>query len=69
MDKLHLNVDQRVPPALQPPARKQPVALKKKYQEEMERLVKRGIIAAVSEPTDWISSTVGVMTPNRKIRF
>ena len=54
MDELHLHVDQRVPP-VQLPARRPPVALKKKYQEELERLVERGIIAAVSEPTDWIS--------------
>ena len=45
MDKLHLHVDQRVPP-VQLPARRLPVALKKKHQEELEKLVERGIIAA-----------------------
>ena len=68
MDKLHLHVDQRVPP-VQLPARRPPVALKKKYQEELERLVERGIIATVSEPTDWISATVVVMKPNGKVRL
>ena len=68
MDKLHLHVDQRVPP-VQLPARRPPVALKKKYQEELERLVERGIIAAVAEPTDWISATVVVMKPNGKVRL
>ena len=43
--------------------------LKEKYQEEPERLVERGIIAKVSEPTDWISSTVVVMKPNGKMRL
>ena len=68
MGKLHLQVDQCVPP-VQLPARKPPVALKQKYQGELERLVERGIIAKVSEPTDWISSTVVVMKPNGKIRL
>ena len=58
--KLHLQVDQCVP-SVQLPARKPPVALKEKYQGELEKLVERGIIAKVSEPTDWISSTVVVM--------
>ena len=68
MGKLHLQVDQCVPP-VQLPARKPPVALKEKYQEELERLVERGIIAKVSEPIDWISSTEVVMKPNGKIRL
>ena len=66
MGKLHLQVDQCVPP-VQRPACKPPVALKEKYRGEVERLVERGIIAKVSEPTDWISSTVVVMKPNGKI--
>ena len=68
MGKLHLHVDQCVP-AVQLPARKPPVALKEKYQAELERLVEKGIIAKVSEPTDWISSTAVVMKPNGKIRL
>ena len=68
MGKLHLHVDQCVP-AVQLPGRKPPVALKEKYQAELERLVEKGIIVRVSEPTDWISSTVVVMKPNGKIRL
>ena len=68
MDKLYLHVDQRVP-SVQLPARRPPVALKKKYQEELERLVERGIKATVSQPTDWISATVVVMKPNGKVRL
>ena len=66
MGKLHLQVDHCVRP-VQLPARKPPVALK--YQEALKRLVERGIIAKVSEPTDWISSPVVVMKPNGKIRL
>ena len=54
-DKLLLHVDQNVKP-VQMPVRKPPIALKKKYKMDVERLVQRGIIAAVSEPTEWISS-------------
>jgi len=52
------------------PVRKPPIALKENYKMELERLVKRGIIAAVSEPTEcmWISSTVVVLKPNGKLR-
>ena len=66
-DKLHLHVDQNVKP-VQMPVRKPPIALKEKYKMELERLVERGIIAAVSEPTEWISSTVVVLKPNGKLR-
>ena len=68
MGKLHLQVDHCVRP-VQLPARKPPVALKEKYQEALKRLAERGIIAKVSEPTDWISSPVVVMKPNGKIRL
>ena len=54
MGKLHLQGDQCVPP-VRLSARKPPVALKEKYQGQLERLVERGIIAKVSEPTDWMS--------------
>jgi len=43
--------------------------MKDKYQGYLERLVEGGIIAKVSEPTEWISSTVVVMKPNGKIRL
>jgi len=66
-DKLHLHVDQNVKP-VQISARKPPISLKEKYKMELERLVKRGIIAAVSEPTEWISSTVAVLKSNGKLR-
>ena len=48
------------------PVCKPPIALKEKYKMELERLVQKGIIAAVSEPTEWTSSTV-VMKPNGKL--
>lgn len=61
--KLDLQVDQNVKPG------HMPIALKEKYKMEHETLVQRGIIAAVSEPTEWISSTVVVLKPNGKLRM
>lgn len=55
-DRLHLHVDQNVTP-VQMPVNKPRVALREKYQMELERLVSRGIISPVLEPTEWISST------------
>ena len=55
-DKLHLPVDQNVTP-VQMLVRKPPIAVKEKYKMELERLVSRGIISPVLEPTEWISST------------
>ena len=66
-DKLHLHVDQNVKP-VQMPVGKPPIALNEKCKMELERLVQRGIIAAVSEPTEWILSTVVVLKPNGKLR-
>ena len=66
-DKLHLYVDQNVTP-VQMRVRKPPIALKEKYKMELERLIDKGIIAAVLELAEWIFSTVVVLTPNGKLR-
>ena len=50
-DEQHLHVDQNVTPVPMP-VRKPPIALKEKYIMELERLVDRGIISAVAEPTE-----------------
>ena len=40
-------------------ARKVPVALKEKVQEELNRMKKFNIITKVDEPTEWVNSMVG----------
>jgi len=45
-DKLPFHVDQNIKP-VQMSVRKPPIALKKKCKMEVERLIQRGIIAAV----------------------
>ena len=66
--KLHLEVDESVPPVKLPP-RKPPLALRDKYRKELERLEKRSIIRKVTEPSDWISSTVVVSKASGKVRL
>ena len=65
--KLHLEVNESVPPVIMPP-RKVPVALKGKYKEAFDRLVSVGVLEKVQEPTKWVSSAVVTAKPNGKAR-
>ena len=42
-----------------------PIPLKQKLREKLDKMEQEGIIAKVSEPTEWISSIVAVQTPNK----
>ena len=66
--KLHLELDRKVPPVLLP-VRKVPFAIKEPLNQELDRLVKTGILIPVDVPTDWISSMVVVKKSNGKIRL
>ena len=46
--------------SVQHTSRKMPVALKKEVKAKLDEMEKRGIIAPVTDPTDWISSMVVV---------
>ena len=65
---LHLEIDPSVPP-VQLPTRKVPLAVKEKFREELRRLEKLNIIAAVNVPTKWISATVVTLKKNGKVRL
>ena len=45
-----------------------PVALRPKIKEKLDELVQRKVIAPVTEPTEWVSSMLAVIKPN-KIRI
>ena len=62
--KLILEVDDSVPDA----GRKPPLALREKYKNELERLCSINVITPLTEPSDWISSTVIVPKQNGDIR-
>ena len=66
--KLHLELDRTVPPVVLP-VRKVPFAMKEPLKQELDRLVKTGILIPVDVPTDWISSMVVVKKSNGRIRL
>ncbi|XP_053405074.1 uncharacterized protein K02A2.6-like [Mercenaria mercenaria] len=65
---LHLEIDDTVKP-VKMPVRRVPVAMKEKLKRELNQLEKRGIIAKVDTPTDWVSSLVVVKKANGKLRI
>ena len=65
--KLTLTVDADIQPVQLPP-RKPPIALRDRYKAELVRLVKLKVIDPVSQPTNWISSTVLVVKSSGKLQ-
>ena len=49
--------------------RKLPVAIKEKVHAELDRLLREGIIAPVTELTPWISALLVVTKPNGSVRI
>ena len=66
--QVHLTVDQDAKPVIMPPHRV-PIAIKSKLKAELQRLEERDVIEKVTGPTDWVSSMVNVVKPNRKLRL
>ena len=59
--------DNSVQPKIHPP-RRVPVALRPKIKAKLDELVERKVIVPVTEPTEWVSSMLVVVKPN-KIRI
>ena len=55
--KYKITVDPDVPPMVRP-VRTVPMAVRGKLKEKLDQMVVEGIIAPVSEPTDWVSAMV-----------
>lgn len=51
------------------PARKVPVALKKKLREKLDSLIEEGVIRKIEEPTEWVKSLVILEKPNKDLRL
>ena len=65
--KLHLEIDETVPPVVMPP-RRVPVAVKGKLREELDRLESLGVLEKEDKPTTWVSSMVATQKPSGKVR-
>lgn len=54
----HIVTDDSVPP------RRVPVALRDHIKEKLDEMVASGILAPVTEPTEWVSSMLVIVKPN-----
>ena len=59
--------DETVKPKVHPP-RRVPIALRPKIKEKLDELVQQKVITSVTEPTEWVSSMLAAIKPN-KIRI
>ena len=64
----HMEIDDTVKPVQHQP-RRVAVALKPELQKKIDELERKGVLAKVTTPTDWISSTVVVRKPSGKLRI
>ena len=60
----HIRVDPTVKPVIDP-TRRVPVALRVKVEEELDRMQQIGVIEPVEQPTEWVSSMVTIVKPNK----
>lgn len=66
--KLHLHIDDSVPPVAQP-ARRVPFHIQKQVSEELEQLEHQGIIEKVDGATPWVSPLVVTPKKNGSVRL
>jgi hypothetical protein len=66
--KIHLK-DENVKPTHMTTARSIPFAFREKAENEIQYMIKSGIIERVDEPTDWVSPCLIVPKPNGSLRF
>ena len=64
----HITIEPGAKGKIHPP-RRQPLELQEPIKEELNRMVKRGAIIKVDEPTDWVSSMTVTTRTNGKIRI
>ena len=66
--EFHITVDPTVPLVVHPP-RRVLEALKEPLKKDLDSLVKQGILAKVTEPTDWVNSLVCVTKSTDPLRL
>ena len=68
LGEAELQVDAEVKPRTLP-CRRVPFSLKTQVKEELDRLVDRGVLVPISEPTEWVSQMAIVQKSNGKLRI
>ena len=63
-----MRLDPSVVPVIKP-ARKIPYALQDSVKEELEKMVQKGVITPVTDPTEWVSQMVAKRKKNGEIRI
>ena len=63
-----LRIDETVPPKILP-CRKVPLAIRDDVKKELDRLVEKGVLVPVTEPTEWVSQMAVVHKRNGKLRI
>ena len=63
-----LRVNESVPPKVLP-CRKVPLAIENDVKQELDRLVSKGVLEPVTEPTEWVSQMAIVHKNNGKLRI
>ena len=63
----HIEIDEKVKPVVHAP-RHVPAALRPKIKNELDRMEQTEVISPVTNPTDWVSSLVTIVKPD-KIRL
>jgi len=62
--KYQIVIDENIPPCVHAP-RRVPVALRQRIKEKLDELVERKVLVPVTEPTQWVSSMLAIVKPNK----
>lgn len=62
--KCQIVIDGNIPPCVHAP-RRVPVALRQPIKENLDELVERKVLMPVTEPTQWVSSMLAIVKPNK----
>ena len=65
---VHLKVDNTITPVVCPP-RRIPVAIKKKVEDKLQQMTRRGIIEKADDPSEWVSQMAVATKKNGDLRI
>lgn len=66
--KVRIDIDEQVTPIAQH-VRRVPIALRQQVEEQLQKLLKLGVIEKVTEPSSWVSPMVVVIKDNGDVRL